>query len=122
MNHYGIREREIEASHAPLEYVEIFYVYEIATERTFGRNLGLSWEDAVALRDKLETRKGEMMWKTLLSAKERKHIRTWTNGTLADVKRLFAAHEKLRVTADRRPELEPCWTCREIRRKLLEVL
>ena len=56
-------------------------------------------------------------WQRKLTAAQRKHLRDNDMRTLADVKLTLAAQAVTRASATE-PQMEPCWDCLHIARRL----
>jgi len=59
-------------------------------------------------------------WKNKLTMEEREHLKTINATTLSALKRTLEDHAKWRI--EHPNSNEPCWTCREIGRKLEQEL
>jgi hypothetical protein len=67
------------------------------------------------LNQKREKGEQKMKWQKRITKKELKHVKEMCGGTLQAFKQ---TREQQRKDKARNPDIEPCWDCRRIARKL----
>ena len=65
--------------------------------------------------------KRKSKWEKKLTLTEIKHLREMTDGTLRSAKATFKWQKEKRDENPQSPHWEPCWDCRRIANKLMDL-